>query len=879
MKISQLPSLVWISLCLFLLGCASTPQKKDLSSPNLRIFNFSESDIDIYQDEVFLVSIKQGSDHVIYLDQESEVEKYSAAHKREDPSYSDMLANKDLIEAAHKELIDNKRQNIWVVLPVQSGPRKELCQVDYEYAAIDKNLGIFANLQIDGDLFSGVIWKTVARSAVNLIIPEQDDLQVTHIYTYKKDLESTESELGSVTQSLEIVPGKPFFIPDFWESSLAKLLPVKEINKSDDELSIKLLDVSKESRDEHLVYFLNKINGDLQLFPCTSRDLYLPIWKQSAALKYAIIKNLTGDEILKKIENPAQYFTKTEEPKPLIWEIDEVQCDEIVHIEGAERGLSEQPKPIAEKKNYILKSPARGSYIKESAPHFEWENPYYTPEESVEYTLYISENSDMENPKMFSSSLPSLKLENPLEKGKEYYWKVSDDRGGESDIQRFNITTASKKKVAVNKDVNFNRTTDAQASKSGEIYTSGYVVEEPLEVLNSTGKRKRLPTAQMRATKYTPEQEITWSRQISGSSDVYGRSLTLDEEGNTYICGYFWGEISLEGSTAKSAGGSDIILAKISNDGDLVWIKSWGNKENDIASSIDQQGDFLYISGYFRGSMNYGSGTVRSAGSTDAFVAKINSADGEVVWMQRFGEKYMDNISGIAPYLDGTTVYVTGTITHAPDGEEYKKNLFLASLNAENGSINWTRKAYSSGFSEANDLALDELGNIYLAGTFTEVLPFDDSEKTEVEGIDTESFIAIKFTPAGEVSVWEKIHTKGGGKATKILLTKTGVVLAGSFRQSIGIEGDQLTPSMGESDIFIALLGRDLSLSWLKSYGGEYNESISSLSPLSSTENHLLMLGKSDSPGLKWSDESEFEVIDGGEILYGAPFSVIFEVE
>ena len=879
MKRFQPSSLLYILLILFLWGCASTPKIQDTDTrPSLTVFNFSESDIDIYQDETYVISVKKGSGQAMNLSDES-VAKYTVSHKREDPSYSDAVAANDLIETLRGDLIDNTKQNLWLVFPIdQSSPRKELCQVNYEYLNVDDNLGIFANLHIDLKTIGGTIWKTDKRNSVNLIVPQVENLEVTHIYSYKKELENSEEELGSTTEVLNPSNGKTFSIPDFWESSLAKLLSVKEINKSDEELSIRLLDVPSESRDEHLMYFLNRINGDLQLLPCTSRDLYIPIWNQSATLKYALIKNLSGNEIPKDIENPSKYFSDEETSKEVIsWEVDEVACDEVIHIEGAQRGYGDASD--ASENPYILKVPAAGGTAKTNAPYFEWENPYYTADEGVTYTLLLSQNSDMSDPQIFTSSIPNLTLESPLEQDKKYYWKISDDLGGESETQSFETVVAKANvpmvsQIVTDRSIDFKKMTDAQTSKNGDIYTSGYAVEE-----HGDSQSQRLPTAQMTATKYSPQQKELWSKNIRGSSDVYGRSVAIDTQGNTYICGYFWGEISLEDNTVKSSGGSDIILAKISNEGDLLWMKSWGGSQNDIASSIDQQGGFLYISGYFRNSISYGSGSIDSKGSTDAFVAKVSSETGEVTWMKSFGDKYMDDISAIVPSQDESTLYITGMITHAPDGEQYKKNFFVSSLSAASGAINWITKSYSMGFAESSDITLDAIGNIYLATTFTESLPFDDDRKTRIEGENKESLLAIKFTPEGEVSAWKKIHTTGGGESKKILLSSKGqIILAGTFRQGIGTKEGQNITSIGGSDIFIASLDPDLSLSQLKAYGGEGNESLSSLSVLRGTENYLLMLGKSNSVGLKWSEESEFEEVDGDQVSYGIPFRVIFEI-
>jgi hypothetical protein len=71
--------------------------------------------------------------------------------------------------------------------------------------------------------------------------------------------------------------------------------------------------------------------------------------------------------------------------------------------------------------------------------------------------------------------------------------------------------------------------------------------------------------------------------------------------------------------------------------GSTLWAQKFGGTSSDLAYGIAVDGaGNTYITGYFQGTVNFGAGSVTSAGSYDVFLAKLNSA-GAYVWSKTFG--------------------------------------------------------------------------------------------------------------------------------------------------------------------------------------------------------------------------------------------------
>ena len=155
-----------------------------------------------------------------------------------------------------------------------------------------------------------------------------------------------------------------------------------------------------------------------------------------------------------------------------------------------------------------------------------------------------------------------------------------------------------------------------------------------------------------------------WSRRFGGTGDELADALAVGSNGVIAVAGNFSGTTDLGNGLHNTNGLSDIFIATYSaSNGTAIWSKALGGTGFDAAQavSLDAQGNAL-VTGYFGlfgGPVNFGAGTVASAGGADLFVAKYD-AGGAHQWSRTFGGAGDDYGYGIAVDSSGNPT-VTGT--------------------------------------------------------------------------------------------------------------------------------------------------------------------------------------------------------------------------
>jgi len=153
--------------------------------------------------------------------------------------------------------------------------------------------------------------------------------------------------------------------------------------------------------------------------------------------------------------------------------------------------------------------------------------------------------------------------------------------------------------------------------------------------------------------------ELQWVKSIGGKGMDQGRFIIRSGQGPMIVAGIFHDSFELEDTTLTSLGGSDIFLAKYDITGKLLWVKQAGdvNNEEVNALAVDRFNN-IYMTGNFRGSINFNKKTLYGILGTDVFITKYDAL-GNFVWARRAGGFMNDIGQSISSTLDGD-VYITG---------------------------------------------------------------------------------------------------------------------------------------------------------------------------------------------------------------------------
>ena len=320
---------------------------------------------------------------------------------------------------------------------------------------------------------------------------------------------------------------------------------------------------------------------------------------------------------------------------------------------------------------------------------------------------------------------------------------------------------------------------------------------------------------------------LLWSQTgyrwaISGGSDGYfdtGMDVDMDAAGNTYLAAEYEDRMTFLDTLLYAQGAADLLVAKLSPTGELVWLNTAGSTVHDRAAAVDAAPDgSVWMAGY--GKVQYPASKSRALHSRDALIARYRS-DGSFAWGRYMdGDQYSEsrdvvgNAQGDA-FLTGVIKVKGwyGTDTLQGHGLE---DAFLVSFDST-GDLRWVKAIGGPGRDEAWKVALDPAGNVVMAGTFSLTADFGGTSITAVGARD--GFIA-KYSPAGALIWVRPVGGPGDDEFNSVEVSADGsIYFAGDFIDSI------VTPvgtirGRADADLCYGKLDPAGNLVWLKAAGG-----------------------------------------------------------
>jgi hypothetical protein len=314
-----------------------------------------------------------------------------------------------------------------------------------------------------------------------------------------------------------------------------------------------------------------------------------------------------------------------------------------------------------------------------------------------------------------------------------------------------------------------------------------------------------------------------WARKAGGYYSDYGNSISTDAAGNSYITGDF-NIRAIFGNTILSSSGAtypDIFIAKLDTNGNWLWANKAGGYYYDkcYAISSDPSGN-CYITGYFSGNAIFGTEYIATNGSSDIFIAKLNTI-GDWIYVRQAGGVYDD--SGYGIFADEfSNCYVTGHFSSdvnfggtslSAGGSD---NIFVAKLDS-NGNWLWAQNAGVVSYAYGLGIHTDAYANSYVTGRFYDLVNFGD---VSIESAGSGDIFVAKLNSNGNWLWAKQAGSTGFDTAYGISTDANGsCYITGEFSGSADF-GSTILTSEGSSDIFIARLDPAGNWLWAKKSGG-----------------------------------------------------------
>ena len=322
-------------------------------------------------------------------------------------------------------------------------------------------------------------------------------------------------------------------------------------------------------------------------------------------------------------------------------------------------------------------------------------------------------------------------------------------------------------------------------------------------------------------------QQFDWATMAGGEGSDQAYAIATDNNGNSYVTGWFSESAHFGDIILTSEGGKDVFVAKYNNDGEVIWAKrAWGIASNSAAGiTLDWDG-FPIITGWFAESIHFEDIVLESQGSYDMFVARYNS-EGDVIWAKSAGGEGDDYGNRLTTNIEHD-VLVAGSFRYtAYFGEETSissegdRDIFIANY-ANTGDFQWVKEAGGGGEDRAYDIISNDEGSTYFTGVFNGKAFF--GEYDVMSGAFLSTYICKM--DAGGNFLWVR---KGSGGANDfargfgIAMDGEGYIYGnGTFSGKLTFSEQTVEATGGEFDFdtYLVKYKNDGELMWLKNAGG-----------------------------------------------------------
>ena len=248
--------------------------------------------------------------------------------------------------------------------------------------------------------------------------------------------------------------------------------------------------------------------------------------------------------------------------------------------------------------------------------------------------------------------------------------------------------------------------------------------------------------------KLDSDGNFIWVKSFGGINDDWSHEIKIDNSGNLYVSGSFSHEVDFDESDAielaVSSGNKDVFVLKLTNDGDLIWVRTAGGpgREFGIGITIMEEANMVCVTGEFRDSVDFDPSVedealLYSNGFTDAFIWSL-STSGNYKWAKNIGGTSYDAGNDIEESNGNLVIsgYFNDSVDFNPDIEVDLKvsagyrDIFILKLDSLGNYISSTGIG-GTGHDDPVAITIDDSSNIYTSGYFQWTVDFDPSADAE----------------------------------------------------------------------------------------------------------------------------------------------------
>lgn len=369
---------------------------------------------------------------------------------------------------------------------------------------------------------------------------------------------------------------------------------------------------------------------------------------------------------------------------------------------------------------------------------------------------------------------------------------------------------------------------DLAIDGSGDLYITG-IFRDTVDFDPSSAQALRVSKGGTDAfiAKYSSNGAFIWASTFGSVGDDYGYSLGNDGSNNVYFTGYFTNTVDFDPSAGTtnltSLGFEDVFIAKYSSTGNFIWANRIGDSGYDKAYnlSVNSLGK-VCVSGNFMFTVDFDPSvttTTLNGSFGNIFLAEYN-ANGSYSWA-----KSLDCGSGSGGKIkalcyDNTNIVIAGEFIYDVDFDPSPSTATLVSTGVStndlfvakydvSGNYLWA-KSIGNTASEycSTDIIINPLGEIYIAGYFTNTIDFDPSASSAnfTSNGNYDMFIAT-YGSSGNYLWAQNVGGTGNEQCFSFDLKGTQLITTGTFSGAADFDPSSASAILNAGtnyDIFLA---------------------------------------------------------------------------
>lgn len=294
-------------------------------------------------------------------------------------------------------------------------------------------------------------------------------------------------------------------------------------------------------------------------------------------------------------------------------------------------------------------------------------------------------------------------------------------------------------------------------------------------------------------------QGLDWVRLFGTPFIDHASQATTDRDGNVYVVGATNGKF--QGQT-RAGGNLDAYLSKFDGSGNKAWTRQFGSIGDDWARAVAVDGEGnIVVAGEAAEDVP---GKFQVYGFSGAYVRKFGT-DGNELWMRHFGVRPFSQANGVAVDQAGN-IFLAGQVAGALPGQEGlgSNDAFLRAYD-KNGEELWTRQFGTEGGDIAAAVSVNADGEIFVVG-----------ESNVTRALQQIIFPFIrKFDGTGSLVWAQQIPTRGFARATASAVDNRGNLYVAGWVSGT-VSGQQ---QAGKTDSFISKFDGDGQELWTRQFG------------------------------------------------------------